>query len=374
LSNLKNQNLIYIRVDASIQIGSGHVERCLTLAKILSERDVMVHFICRSHIGHMEERIKSEGFNVTMLPSTDEFIVEPGSNYRSWLGVSWEIDANDISQIILKSKPMCLIVDHYAIDVYWERLVKSLTNIKIMAIDGLANRNHDCDMLLDQTYSLNGISRWNGLVPSYCKLLSGAKYALLRPEFIKVKRSLSQRTGIIKRILISFGGIDKLNSTRVALEAIIASNYNNITIDVVVGEGNPHMGDLKLRCDQLDYVNLHIQTSEIAKLMASADLSIGGGGTMIWERCYLGLPTILICIADNQVNQAKSVHSYGAVIYLGIFKEGILTQIVEQLNNLYSNPNLNISISKKALELMNIPDYISHNGPTDFVVDALLKI
>jgi UDP-2,4-diacetamido-2,4,6-trideoxy-beta-L-altropyranose hydrolase len=108
--------------------------------------------------------------------------------------------------------------------------------------------------------------------------------------------------------------------------------------------------------------------------MASADLSIGGGGTMIWERCYLGLPTILICIADNQVNQAKSVHSYGAVIYLGIFKEGILTQIVEQLNNLYSNPNLNISISKKALELMNIPDYISHNGPTDFVVDALLKI
>lgn len=371
----KNPKLIYIRVDASIQIGSGHVERCLTLSKILSERDVKVHFICRSHIGHMAERIKSEGFGITMLPLTTDYVVEPilKEKYKSWLGASWELDAKNTSDILLKSNPIWLIVDHYAVDVSWEHLVKSLTNIKIMAIDGLANRSHDCDLLLDQTYSLDGIARWNDLIPSYCKLLSGAKYALLRPEFIKVKNSLRQRTGLVKRILIAFGGVDEINATCTALEAVISSNHNDIFIDVVIGKDNPHISQLKALCDKLAYVELHIQTSNIAELMAAADLSIGAGGTMVWERCYLGLPTLLISIAENQVKQAVAVQSFGAAIYIGVFKKDVGKKIVKELNGLLSNKKLNIAISKKALELMRLPDYISDKGATDFIVDTLLK-
>jgi len=373
--SLKSQNLIYIRVDASIQIGCGHVERCLTLSKILSERHIKVHFICRSHIGHMAERIENEGFDVTMLPTTREFIVEPDlkERYKSGLGVSWELDANDTSQIILQTEPIWLIVDHYAIDVSWEHLVKSLTNIKIMAIDGLANRSHDCDILLDQTYSLDGMARWNDLVPSYCKLLSGAKYALLRPEFIKVKNTLRKRTGAVKRILIAFGGVDEVNASSIALEAVILSKHNKILIDVVIGKDNPHLSQLKARCDDLVNVELHIQTSNMAELMAAADLSIGAGGTMVWERCYLGLPTLLISIAENQVKQAAAVHFYGAAINLGVFNKNLNKKIVKELNNLSNNKKLNLTISKKALELMQLPDYILDDGAPDFIVDTLLK-
>ena len=243
-----------------------------------------------------------------------------------------------------------------------------------MAIDGLANRNHDCDMLLDQTYSLDGEKRWNDLIPSYCKLLSGAQYAILRPEFIIEKRDMRQRTGAIKRILISFGGVDMHNLTSEALEAILLSNCKNILVDIVIGKNHPNLVDLKLRCEDLDYVNLHIQISQIAKLMSLADLSIGAGGMMIWERCYLGLPSILVSIADNQINQAKAVHSFGAAIYLGVFQKDIKKRILKELNKLYSNPSLNISLSKKSLELINIPNQSSNKDSNYPIVDELVRV
>jgi len=374
--NQISPKIIYIRVDASIQIGSGHVERCLTLSKILSRRGVKVNFICRAHTGHMAERIKSEGFDVTMLPLTSnvvEPVIEENSKYTSWLGASWEVDAKETSKTIFKKNTILLIVDHYAIDVTWEHLVKLLTNIKIMAIDGLANRKHECDFLLDQTYSLKGENRWKDLIPSYCELLSGARYALLRPEFVEVKNTLRQRTGIIKRILIAFGGVDEINATSIALKAVISLNYKDILIDVVIGKDNPYLYQLKVLCDELAYVTLHIQTSKIAELMAAADLSIGAGGTMLWERCYLGLPTLLISIAENQVMQAAAVHSYGAVIDIGVFEKDIDKKIINELNKLYYDKKLNNAISAKALELMHLPDYISDRGATGFIVDILLK-
>ena len=377
MSNQKKlQNLICFRVDASIQIGSGHVERCLTLSKALNEQGIKIHFICRDHNGHMEDRIKSEGFEITMLSSADEYLVEPDFKHenKSSLGASWELDAHDTSKVLSKLNPIWLIVDHYAIDVSWEKAVKSSTGVKIMAIDGLANRNHDCDMLLDQTYSLDGEKRWNNLIPSYCKLLSGAQYAILRPEFIKEKRELRQRTGAIKRILISFGGVDMNNLTSKALEAILLSNCKNILVDIVIGKNHPNLADLKLRCEDLNYVNLHIQTSQIAKLMSLADLSIGAGGMMIWERCYLGLPSILVAIADNQINQAKAVHTFGAAIYLGVFQKDIKKRILKELNKLYSDPSLNISLSKKSLELINIPNLSSNKDSNYPIVDELLRV
>ena len=326
--NLSESNLVYIRVDSSLKIGSGHVERCLTLSKELKKKGMKIHFICRSHPGNMKSRIIDEGFDITMLPVDKNISRSSNNGYKSWLGANWKKDANDTSRIILKKKPRLLILDHYAIDIKWESLVKSSSNVKIMVVDGLGNRRHNCDILLDYTYSLEHRKKWKNLISSDCRLLLGTKFILLRNEFIKVKKSQLKRTGKIKRILFAFGGYDKINATNIALEAINSLNKDKIFTDVVIGKNNPNIIQIKKLCSLKPNVKLHIQPKNIVKLMCKADLSIGGGGIMLWERCYLGIPSILISIARNQLNQAAAVESCGAAINLGIYKKNIKMKII----------------------------------------------
>ena len=369
--------LIYIRVDSSFQIGSGHVERCITLSKELKKKGMKVHFICRAHCGSIESRIKSEGFDVTMLPINQNTLnksdLKPKFNYTHWLGTNWKRDAKDIIHILLKKKPKWLIIDHYAIDFNWENLVKSFMDINIMVIDGLANRKHNCEILLDHTYSNNGKLKWDGLVPSNCKLLLGTKYTLLRPEFIKAKKNLRKRTGKIRRILVAFGGSDELNITVKALEAIISFKKSKIFVDVVVGKNNRYITQIQKLCNKSKSIVLHIQSSNIAKLMSKADLSIGAGGTMLWERCYLGLPSIIVSIAKNQVRQSQAVNSYGAGIDLGLYRKNIKVKIIKELKNLLKNKKKNISISQKSLKLMKIINSSSQKDPTKLICNILLK-
>ena len=164
IKNASKTKLIFIRVDSSSQIGSGHVERCLTLAKELRERGMEISFISRAHIGNFKNQIKNEGFKIFMLPLNNNSIKK--NDHKSWLGVKWQKDAKDTIKILSKRKPMLLILDHYAIDINWENYVKLLTGVKIMVIDGLANRRHNCEILLDYTYSQKGKKRWDKLIPS----------------------------------------------------------------------------------------------------------------------------------------------------------------------------------------------------------------
>lgn len=374
--NLKKK-IVCFRVDSSLQIGSGHIERCITLSKQLIKKGMKIHFICRNHIGHMEKRIKQEGFDVTILPIKKSISNKLNINYKnkhkSWLGENWDVDAKETSEIILKKKPQWLIIDHYAIDIKWENLIKSLTGVKIMVIDGLANRHHNCEILLDHTYSQNNNLRWKSLFPSHCKLLSGPKHALLRQEFISEKKKLSKKTGKIKRILISFGGYDRINATKKTLEAIISLNKSDILIDVVVGNHFPYISQIQKLCNEFSYIKLHIQPLKIAKLMSLADLSIGAGGTMVWERCYLGLPALLISIADNQRRQAAAVHSYGALINLGFYKKNIDKVIIKELNKLFRDKKKILSMNRKCLNLMKISNLNFQINPTKFLCSMLLK-
>ena len=152
-----------------------------------------------------------------------------------------------------------MILDHYAIDIKWESLVKSSSNVKIMVVDGLGNRRHNCDILLDYTYSLEHRKKWKNLISSDCRLLLGTKFILLRNEFIKVKKSQLKRTGKIKRILVAFGGYDKINATNIALEAINSLNKDKIFTDVVIGKNNPNIIQIKKLCSLKPNVKLHIQ-------------------------------------------------------------------------------------------------------------------
>lgn len=313
---------IAIRVDASELIGSGHTMRCLTLADQLREAGALIVFICADLPGNMTDYIAQRGFAVcqiipfeNLLRSIDIDLFDKldysqfDNIHFTQLAAEWQKDA----EATIKStkeylnhtgdKLDLLVVDHYSFDIKWETKLSQYTK-KMMVIDDLANRSHDCDILLDQNLYGDMHNRYKGLVPEKCRLYLGPHYALLRPEFWKARNNMRKRDGTVKRIFVFFGGADPTNETKKALEAIKMLNRPDIKIDVVVGSSNPQKLKIANICESIPNTEYHCQVDNVAELMVKADLAIGAGGSATWERCSVGLPAITIAIAANQ-DQAK---------------------------------------------------------------------
>lgn len=346
------------RADASIQMGTGHIMRCLTLADELKENGAEILFICRELPGNLIELIEKKGFKVyrlafRQLDVTENTQTKATKSHAHLLGVSWQNDAEETKTILqqIGSPVPWLIVDHYALDIHWETQMRRFVN-KILVIDDLADRAHDCDILLDQNLYVEMDSRYIGLLPDYCKQLLGPCYALLRPEFRELRKRLRKRDEHVRRILIFFGGSDPTNETLKALEAVQKLNCPDITIDVIVGGSNPHREEIKAFCEQISNAMYHCQVENMAEFMADADLAIGAGGVTMWERCYLGLPTIVSIIAPNQSETVHATASKGAVWNLG-WREAVNVQmILDKLRELLQNSRLLKETEEKAIHLM----------------------
>lgn len=347
---------IFFRVDSSIQIGTGHLMRCLTLADALREKESNVSFVCRELPGNLCGIVGKKGFKVYRLPgiTIQHNNDNRASGYAQWLGVSWKEDAEQTKAILAIEKSVInwLIVDHYALDEQWETFVRPHIE-KIMVIDDLADRPHNCDLLLDQNLYENMETRYEVLVPNHCQKLLGPKYALLRPEFKEARKNLRQRDGNVKRILTFFAGSDPTNETSKALEAVHLLNRPDIAVDVVIGAANPHKEQIKYLCSTIPNVTLYCQVENIAQLMVRADLAIGAGGTTTWERCCLGLPSIVITLADNQRELAKYLEKNGIIIYLDWYEQMKESDVREAINALISHPEKRETISKKSREIID---------------------
>lgn len=318
---------VFIRVDASFEIGTGHVMRCLTLANQLKKEGMQVAFICRVTTGDCIELIEQQGFRVYKLTICEGSL---------WIYVAdyWRKDARETIDILRKHNVEKLIIDHYSIDIRWEQLVRPFTK-EIMVIDDLANRQHDCDILLDQNFYLNMETRYDGLVPLTTKLLLGPSHALLREEFIQAKKHIKPFNGKLERVFIFFGGSDPTNETEKVLRAIMPLIQKfNFEVDVVVGKSNPNKKQIEEISLTSNSIHYHCQINNMAELMSQADLAIGAGGATTWERAFLTLPSIVITVAKNQVEVAKAVENTSAIIYLGPSNEVSsiqISMIVEQL-------------------------------------------
>jgi UDP-2,4-diacetamido-2,4,6-trideoxy-beta-L-altropyranose hydrolase len=333
---------IYIRADSSVQIGSGHVMRCLTLADTLREKGASISFICRELPGNLCNHIERKGYQVHRLPREDA-----GENFHA------EIDAKE-TEIILKKETTAqwLIVDHYALDHQWETRMRPLVS-KIMVIDDLADRHHDCDVLLDQNLYQNQKIRYEALVPAQCTKLLGPEFALLRAEFIDTRKTLRNRDGNVKRILIFFGGVDPTNETSKALEAVAELKRPDIAVDVVVGGANPHKEQIRQLCAARPNTIIYCQIDTMARLMACADLAIGAGGSTTWERCCLGLPAIVLTIADNQVPLTVGASDVGAVDYAGSALKMSKDQLLLRLQDLLVDSERMRTISRCGFKLVD---------------------
>lgn len=298
---------IIIRTDASISIGSGHVMRCLTIANNLQRIGCQISFWMEPLEGNLISFIQKQGFN--------------------------NIAGPQIADIY--------IIDHYELGLEWEQFIRQFTK-KIVVIDDLA-RQHDCDLLLDQNIIPNFSTRYNGKVPEQCKKLLGPQYLIIRDEFIQQRQQLRQRNNEINRLLIFMGGSDPTNEMMKIFSALDAFNFKHI--DVVVGNSNPLKKQIEQICVERKYY-FHCQIEYMALLMQLADFAIGAGGSTLWERCYVGLPSSSTIVADNQRETTSYAEQLGVTINLGWHE----TVTAETYRQLLANVQVE-NMSRKGLEL-----------------------
>lgn len=355
---------VFFRVDASLQMGIGHVMRCLTLANVLKIKGHETHFICREHPGNLISRLEKDGHQVHKLPmgnldtNIDDYKSDE-QNYPShlnWLGEKWNVDAELTSNILKNYKADWLVVDHYALEKKWENVVNEDCN-KMMIIDDLADREHNCDLLMDQAIGRKSEDYIN-LVPKKCELLVGTKYILLRNEFLNLRSiALKHRRNIskISRILVTLGGTDPDNVTGLVLDGLLKSDLGQEKkVDIILGSNSPHKDAIRNKVSNMPMnITLSIDVSDIANRMLKADLAIGAGGTTSWERCCLGLPTLIVITADNQELVVKSLKDYGAVINMGHHRKLTPDMISHQINKILYNPIGLKDLSAKALKIVN---------------------
>jgi UDP-2,4-diacetamido-2,4,6-trideoxy-beta-L-altropyranose hydrolase len=316
-----------IRCDASLAIGSGHVMRCRTLARELQRRGASITFLCRCQAGDLIALLEQE-FQVLALPELPLALCEGLAGrelYGAWLGCSQNHDADDCLTALASAGVRSadwLVVDHYGLDGSWEALllnalVGNKGTPKLLAIDDLADRPHQSDLLLDQNF-FGAVTdqRYQGLVPSHCRQLLGPHYALLGPEYAQLHPLVPVRTEL-RRVLVFFGGVDPDNLTGRTLEALMDPALAHLAVDVVLGRQSPHRQAVADLVAQRPFTTLHGPLPSLAGLIARADLAIGAGGATTWERACLKLPSLVVAIAENQLPFAEALHQAGHLQLLG---------------------------------------------------------
>ena len=266
-----------------------------------------------------------------MLEKNDDF--QSDDLYLNWLGATQGQDAKETIKVMPKMTDL-LVVDSYALGQFWHQKLRPHTK-KILVIDDLADRQFDCDILLNQNLGVEE-KVYEGRVPKDCKLLLGCNYALLRPEFSETRaEALEKRhhTTEIENILVSLGGSDIDNVTYDILQQL----DNKFNIVVVLGKTSPHNKMIKAYAKNKN-IEVIIDANNMSELMLNADIAIGAGGSTSWERCCLGLPTLLCVLADNQKGAAERLEELGAVIIIKNLKTD-LQLIIENSDylNIMSN-------------------------------------
>ncbi|MFP1678751.1 UDP-2,4-diacetamido-2,4,6-trideoxy-beta-L-altropyranose hydrolase [Alloalcanivorax sp. C16-2] len=321
MNSLAASRCVLFRADAGLMIGSGHVMRCLTLASAMRERGTRCVFACRPRDGDMIAALRDHDFEVheVVTPGRGN---ESGLAHADWLGGHWEDDAATVGALVKELRPDWLVVDHYALDHRWEERVQGeWPSMRVLVVDDLADRSHRADLLLDQNLGRTSAC-YAALVSPSCHFLLGPRHALLRPEFALAREaSLARRRGVVSlnHILISLGGVDQNNATGRALDALSRCDLPaDCRITVVMGAAAPWLQEVIGLAESLSRpTEVVVNISDMGRRMAAADLAIGAAGSTSWERCCLGLPTLMVVLADNQLSIAKALDRLGAAIDLG---------------------------------------------------------
>ncbi len=258
--------------------------------------------------------------------------------HEGWLGTPWELDATETKESVGNLNFDWLIVDHYALDKKWESQARRFSE-KIMVIDDLVDREHDCDVLLDQTFGRMA-DEYRPYVPDCCDIFTGSDYVLLRPEFCSLrqysfKRRIHPR---VKRLAVILGGSEQSELIGGILEELrTCSLPADCLIKVVLGSSGNDIDFLYQMAANFNWpIDFEINVPNLGQIMADSDLIIGAAGSTAWERCCLGVPCIMFVLAENQRDVARSLAEAGAVSVINTIDElhhsiELLTKSTERL-------------------------------------------
>ncbi|MDX8349288.1 UDP-2,4-diacetamido-2,4,6-trideoxy-beta-L-altropyranose hydrolase [Cognatiyoonia sp. IB215446] len=293
---------VAIRADASSLIGTGHIFRSIAIFEGWRDRGVACLFVCSDVPGNMIGGLKAMGFEAVAIPATTDQVVDATAfcaAVRRWGGadIVW--------------------VDHYALDARWENHARTVGGI-LCVIDDLANRRHSCDLLVDSSHGADERQVYRNLLQnddSVC--LIGTDYVPLRKQFTEHMRIVPDHPSHVKCVLVTLGGNDPVNASTLVLDAIDCPELSQIAFRMTVGSANPRADELLARGDMMPNVSMLYQHHDMVGLMAWADLCIGAGGTTSWERCYMGLPTLGLTLADNQSTFIERLERLGVARHIG---------------------------------------------------------
>lgn len=306
---------VAIRVDSSMQIGSGHVMRCLVLADALHQEGHQVIFICRELKGHLIHVIEHRGFKVKRLAvpqtSTAPFVI---NDYTTWLQVPESDDAASCLPFLKENS--LVIVDHYGIGKRWHTFVKMRRACNVAVIDDLA-REHVAALIIDPTF-LRQPNEYSFKNPNSL-ILSGTNYALLAPKFAQYNQQNRKIEATLKKpinVLLTLGAVDLPNATLKVLKTLKRLDLR-IHVTVLLSPRAKHYEAVKHFTNQhKDWVTHFDFIDDVATLMNQHQLAIGASGSTTWERACIGLPCILIPLADNQLTVCKNMSEVGAAIHV----------------------------------------------------------
>lgn len=313
------------RVDAASEIGLGHAMRCLALADAARKHGIACHFLSARMPEHLVDRMQSNGHVFTQLPRIPDPAPHelPHLAHAQWITGSQRQDAAACREVMAQHPVDWIILDQYALSEPWQNALRE-TGASMAVIDDLADRKFDADLLVDPNPIHAQTNAYAGLVSRRTQMCLGGDFAILRPEFANQRpASATAREQVDDQalnLLVIFGGTDPNNATGRVLSTLaelpdILCRFARV--DVVMGLGSTHLEAVRAGVAQLDRkAQLHVDLRDVAGLMARSDICIGAGGGVAWERCCLGLPSLLFQLASNQSEILAYLEKTGAGIRL----------------------------------------------------------
>lgn len=342
---------VAFRADANSQIGTGHLMRCLALADQIRALGGECTFLCREPgLGMLGNRIENSGHRLVSWGNGRE-VADPdlqATDIHPWLPGGWQQDAGICLERLSGQRHDWLVVDHYAIDGRWEESVGQAVD-RILAIDDVADRPHFCDILLDQNLVPGMNRRYEGLLPQKARTLLGPRYALLRPDFVKLGL-VRGKSVTPPRLLVMYGGADPQDLTLRTVRILTALQWAS-GADVVVGPLYANVDKLRSLLGAMDGMALHSPAWNIAELMNNAGLALGSPGVTSWERCACSLPSLTIAQADNQEAIGVGLQEVGAHCYLGRAESVSDDEIARALMRLAADPQGLADMSRRAADV-----------------------
>ncbi len=333
---------LLIRADATTEMGTGHIMRCLALAQAWQEHGGRAVFLTSCGNEVLLRRIADDGFDALRLenrhPSKDD-----GEMTLKTLARLANGNARSETWIA---------VDGYHFDARYQRRIKE-EGYKLLWIDDYGHADHYwADIVLNQNISAD--ARWYLKREMNTRLLLGSEYALLRREFRSFERTARETAPAAGRVLVTMGGSDPDNTTVKVLRALQTVQVPALEVTVIIGPANPHRELIEEEIRGSSFpVHCVCSTSDMPANMAWADIAVSSGGSTCWELAFMGLPNVILITSENQRAISEALDAAGAAVYLGWQQEAAPDRIAGAIQQLLGNRALRKSMGETGQRLVD---------------------